>query len=138
MKNQMVACDGIYLLMLLGVETFISPSSRAQSLTPLGCFLPPLTVTLCHGSNLANRSHIVPLINDSAATSGVWADLERRERLNKRQTEGWRRGSFFLSFFFLKWHKKLARREEVKKSLQIDSTTTPLKCRFFPPSFLVK
>lgn len=92
-----------------------SPSSTAQSLTsPLCCFFPSSNCNSVYGSNLANRSHIVPLIkfNDLAATSGVWADSERKEHKNKRQGEGWRRGSFFL-----KWHKKLVRRKEGKKNL---------------------
>lgn len=108
MRNETVVCDGIYLhesdLMLLSVETFISQLHSSESnFFPLLLF-PSSNCDSVYGSNLANRSHIVPLIkfNDSAATSGVWADLERRERKNKRQREGWRRGSFF----FFKWHKK--------------------------------
>lgn len=78
-----------------------SHSSTAQSLTsPLCCFFPSSNRDSVYDSNLANRSHIVPLIkfNDSAATSGIWADLERRERKNKRQRRTEERVIFF--FFF--------------------------------------
>lgn len=116
-----------------------SHGSTAQSLTcPLCRFLPSSSCDSVYGSNLANRSHIVSLIkfNDSAATSGVWA--ERRERKDKRRRGGWRRGSFF----FFNVAQKV--REEVKKNLPTP-TRHPLnrlhhhslKGRF-PPSFLVK
>lgn len=106
--------------MLLSVETLISPLHRSDSnFSSLPFFPLSSNCDSVYGSNLANRSHIVPLIkfNDSAATSGVWADSERGERENKRGGEGWRTGSFFSFFFFLKWHKKLVWREEVKKNL---------------------
>lgn len=97
--------------MLLSVETLISPLHRSGSnFSSLPFFPLSSNCDSVYGSNLANRSHIVPLIkfNDSAATSGVWADSERGERENKRGGEGWRTGSFFSFFFFFKVAQKVS------------------------------